>query len=253
MKYQVLKLGGSILTKKHGYMELDEENIEKLSKSIGKMWNKVKGKLILVHGAGSFGHAPVLRYGIKRGVKTSKQKLGFADTHAACSYLSFVLTDALIKNGVPAVSIPPAVIVKQKKGKITKVDDQVVFEFMKNGYLPVLYGDMILDSSTGGSVMSGDVMVTYFGKKAQNLILASNVDGVYMKGKIVKQISKRNLPEVEKYVGESETPDVTGGMTGKIRELIKLKTRSYIVNGLHPKRVELLLNGKPTICTEIKV
>ena len=63
--------------------------------------------MVLVHGAGSFGHALVMKHGIAEGVKNTAQKLGYADTHAACSELSLLLVETLILEGVPA-SVDPA-------------------------------------------------------------------------------------------------------------------------------------------------
>lgn len=249
---QILKLGGSVVTKKFDYLEADEKNIEGLARVLGEVWDS-KLNLVLIHGAGSFGHAPVIAHGIHSGVKSKKQILGFADTHSSCSYLSNLITDRLIKNGVPAVAIPPAVIIKQSKGRISKFDLTPIKEYMKKGYLPVLYGDMTLDSKIGGSVCSGDQIASYLGKKAKRIIMGTNVDGVLADGKVVEKITKKNIREISKHLKQSGAPDVTGGMEGKIKELLKAKKQAFIVNALKPKRIEDILKGRPTICTEIHV
>jgi isopentenyl phosphate kinase len=249
---QVLKLGGSVITRKFEYLEADEKNIEMLARMLAEVWDP-KMKLILVHGAGSFGHAPVIAHGITSGVKTKKQMLGFADTHSSCTYLSNIVVDRLIKNGIPAITIPPAIIIKQRKGRIVKFETGIINDYLKAGYLPVLHGDMVLDSALGGSVCSGDQIAAYLGKKAQRITIGTDVDGVIMDGKLVEKITKENWKKVRKYLKESDAPDVTGGMLGKVEELIKIKKRSYIVNALKPKRIADLLRGKKTICTEIYI
>ncbi|MFA5049838.1 MAG: isopentenyl phosphate kinase [Candidatus Micrarchaeia archaeon] len=249
---QILKLGGSVITKKFDYMEADEKNIESLARMLGENYNP-KMELILVHGAGSFGHAPVIAHGISSGVKTKKQFLGFADTHSSCTYLSNLVVDRLIKNGVPAITVPPIVIVRQNNGKISKFDASTIKELVKKGYVPVLHGDVVLDSKLGGSVCSGDKIIAHLGKNAKKIILATNVDGVMADGKLVEKITKKNMKEIERYLKKSDAPDVTGGMQGKIKELFGLKKTSYIVNGTKPKRIEEILNGKKTICTEIYI
>ena len=249
---QILKLGGSVLTKKNGYAEEDEDSIDKLTGIIAKMWDKLQKKLVLVHGAGSFGHPFVLRYDIKSGIRTRKQMVGYADTHMSCSHLSNVIVGSLVGRDVPAVSIPPALIAKQKDRRITKIDDKIIFEYMKRGYLPVLYGDMVLDDSIGGSVCSGDQLVAVLGKKAKKVIFGSDVDGVLVRGRVVPKITRSNFKEIEGHLKASRTVDVTGGMEGKINEILKMKTPSYIVNAKKPERIEDLLLGKRTLCTEIR-
>lgn len=250
---QILKIGGSVLTKKHGYMEPDEVNISRLAQTIALVWRKGVRDFILIHGAGSFGHAPVLAHGIEDGIKSDKDRMGYADTHAACAYLSQMVVDAIIKNGVPAVSIPPAAIIKQRKKRIVKFDEEIISNYLKSGFLPVLYGDMVLDDSLKGSVCSGDQISAYLGKKAGKIIMGTNVDGILVEGKVVPKIDKKNFTEVMKHIRSSAgAPDVTGGMEGKIKELTKLKAPVYIVNASKIDRVEALLTNRKTICTEIK-
>ncbi|MDD5022635.1 MAG: isopentenyl phosphate kinase [Candidatus ainarchaeum sp.] len=248
----ILKLGGSVITKKFDYLETDDKNIEYLARAIGSVWDP-KMELILIHGAGSFGHAPVLAHGLHSGIKTKKQVLGFADTHSSCSYLSNFIADRLIKSGVPAVVVSPVVVIRQINGRISKFDTSTVFELLKKGYLPVMHGDMVLDSKLGGSICSGDQISTYLGKKAKKIIFGTNVDGVMANGKLVEKITKNNFKDIEKHLKSSSAPDVTGGMAGKVKEIISSKKSAYIVNALKPKRIEDLLKGRTTICTEINV
>jgi len=250
---QILKLGGSVITKKHGYMEADELNISRLTQMIASLWKKGIRDLLIVHGAGSFGHAPVLAHGINEGIKTERERLGYSDTHAACAYLSQLIVDSLIKYGIPAISLPPAAIIRQRNKKIVKFDKSLVFEYLKKGFMPILYGDMAMDEKLGGSVCSGDQIVTQFSKEAKRIVMGSNVDGILVEGKVVPRIDRKNLAEVMKHVKSSGAPDVTGGMEGKINEIIRMKVPVYIVNANKADRVEALMSGKKTICTEIKM
>lgn len=249
---KILKIGGSFITKKSGYREADAANIRKMVKTVASVWNKGVRDFILVHGAGSFGHAPVLKYGINEGVKTDAQKLGYADTHGACNELSQIFANALINEGVPAISIPPAAIIEQKNKRISKFNSGVVLDYLKNGFLPVLYGDVVPDSALLGSVCSGDQIVAYLGKDAEFMVLATDVDGVLDdKGKAMEKITSANFSEIAKHLKKKEG-DVTGAMEGKLKELLGLETVSYIVNAGHPERIEALMLGKKAICTEVR-
>ncbi len=248
----VIKIGGSVITDKKGYEKPNLKNIEKISGTIAKCWKGGIRDIVLVHGAGSFGHRHVEKYGINDGVKTESQKLGYADTHRACAMLSGMFVEKLVENGVPAVSIPPAAIVKSRNRRIQSMNADVVFSYLKEGYLPVLYGDMVPDEELGGSVCSGDQIIAKLGKNAEMIILGTNVDGVLDENKkVVPLITKSNFQDIEKHLNKVEN-DVTGGMGGKIRELLSLETTSYIFNAEKAERLEALIKGKNAPCTVIR-
>ena len=249
---QVLKLGGSALTKKSGYLEADQKNIDSLAKMLGKVWKSGIRDIILVHGAGSFGHPLVVKYDLDNGVKTDLQKLGAAETHSACTHLSSLLVDALVKNGVPAISLPPSLLGKMENKRLVKFNRKPVDDLLSLGYLPVLYGDMLPDSKLGCAVCSGDQLVSWFGKDAERVILATNVDGVLADGKLLPEINKGNFEAVSAHFKDAGHPDVTGGMKGKINELLGLGKPCYIANALHPERIEALLRGKEAPCTRVQ-
>jgi isopentenyl phosphate kinase len=250
---KLLKLGGSIITKKDGWREADLGMIEKLAKIVSRAWKKSSRDWVLVHGAGSFGHPLVVKYGIDNGVRSAKQKLGFAITHEACSELNVLVTSALNTEGIPAISLRPATIITSKNKRIHSFNTKIIDDYLEAGYLPVIPGDMVPDIELGGSVCSGDQIISYLGKKAEKIILATNVDGVLDdKGKIIPRISMENIDEVTKYFKTSNTKDVTGSMAGKIRELLDLDTPSYIVNGLKMERLSALMADEKTECSEIR-
>jgi len=251
---RILKLGGSVLTNKQGWREkADLKRIEALCSAVASAWRKSSRDWVIVHGAGSFGHPLVVKYGINDGVQSYEQKLGFAITHEACCELSVFVTGALNTAGVPAVSIPPAMIITSRNKRILSFNTKIIDDYMGSGYIPVLFGDMVPDVELGGSVCSGDQIIAYLGKKAERVILATNVDGVLDdKGKAIPQITSSNFAEISRHLKAPEGKDVTGAMEGKIRELLELDTPSYIVNGLKPERVEGLMLGKKETCTEIR-
>jgi len=249
---QIVKLGGSAITKKSGYMEADCAAISRLSSAIASAISQGAGELIVVHGAGSFGHAPVLKYGLNGGVRTPLQKKGCRKTQEACAKLSSLVAKALLKKGVPAVAIPPHEIIKSRNRRIAKMDAARIKAALAAGKVPVLYGDMVPDSKLGFSVCSGDQIVSYLGKRAKRITLATNVDGVLVDGKVVPAISGKNFSKIKRHLRASGAPDVTGGMAGKIAELLRVKAPCYIVNAKKPARLTALLLGKKAPSTKVK-
>ena len=249
---QLLKLGGSAITEKEGYMKANEKAIAALAAMVARVWKSGAKDMVIVHGAGSFGHALVLKYGINNGVRTMEQQRGCRKTQEACAYLSSLVVGALAKEGGPAVSIAPHYITGSKHRRIETFNQSPVVECLTEGRLPVLYGDMVMDSKLGFSVCSGDQIASYLAKWADRVVMASNVDGIFADGKLVPKITRANFAKIKKHLSGSKTPDVTGGMAGKIAELMKVKAPCYVVNASKPERVSALLLGKKTVCTEIR-
>ncbi|MBU0586743.1 isopentenyl phosphate kinase family protein [Candidatus Micrarchaeota archaeon] len=249
---KILKIGGSVLTKKSGYREADNANITKMAKTVASIWEKGVHDFVLVHGAGSFGHPLVVKYKIDEGVESESQKLGAADTHAACTELSSIFIHALIKEEVPAISIPPASVMELKDKRIVAFNRDIIEHYMAAGFLPVLYGDFVQDSSLGAAVCSGDQIVAFLGKDAEFAVFATDVDGVLDdKGGVIPLINSANISNITKHL-RSKKGDVTGAMEGKIRELLILDNPSYIVNANYPERiVDLMLGKKGVTCTEV--
>lgn len=250
---KLLKLGGSAITVKEGYMKANVVHIAALAKAVANVWDKGVKDLIIVHGAGSFGHALVLKYKLDNGVRTMQEQEGCRKTQEACTELSKLVVDALAKEGVPAVSIPPHSIVVSNNKRIEMFDESPIFDALGKGKLPVLYGDMVMDSSLGFSVCSGDQIVAYLAKWADSVIMASAVDGVMAGGKVVPLINRKNFAAVAKHLKKSDKPDVTGGMAGKVKEIMNMGKPAYVVNATKPERVVALLLGKKAICTRIEL
>ena len=246
----ILKFGGSIITNKKGKSEARMNNIKEIAKTIGKMWKMGVRNIVIVHGAGSFGHPYVVENQIKDGIKSEKQRWGFAKTHLECTKLSNLFVNALLEEEVPAISIAPSAVCLMTNKKIVDFSS-IVFEYLEHGYLPIVHGDMVPDSKIEGAPLSGDQIVTYLGKNARIVAVGCDVDGVIdSKGEVINRITKSNLKEVLKSIKKVDG-DVTGGMEGKIRELLNLSGRSYIFNASVPKRIEEIVLGKKTVATEI--
>jgi len=247
----ILKLGGSAITNKDGWMSPNKGAIASLAGAIAKACKGGARNLVVVHGAGSFGHPLVLKWKLNNGVRTEKQKAACARTHLACCALSALVSGALLKNGVEAVSIPPAEIIRSKNRRIMSFNAKPVLSALKSGKIPVLFGDMVPDSALGYSVCSGDQIAAYLGRRASRIIFASDVEGVMANGRLVPLVTRSNLSSILKHLRGSASKDVTGGMAAKIREIMATKTPAYVVNAKKPGRVAALLLGKKAICTKI--
>jgi len=129
------------------------------------------------------------------------------------------------------------------------MDITIIAEMVNRGLIPVLHGDVAMDSSTGAGIVSGDQLVSYLARalKAENVSLGTDVDGVLCDGLCLKSIDRGDLKGIEKAVVGSKGIDVTGGMRGKLLELMALAdggTESQIFNASREGFVKRALSGE---------
>ena len=257
----ILKIGGSVITDKNGELAARTEVINRLSEEIQKANAK---NLIIVHGGGSFGHPTAQKYGIKDGLKDDAQKIGFAETHHVMTVLNGLVMDTMVWHSVPAFSVAPSCCVITENGRIKFFEDAVLKMLLKMGFVPVLYGDATLDEKLGFTVLSGDQLVSYLARKfdAGKIVIGVDTDGLYnadpkvsKNAKLYSHLTSSELEAIQEKLGGSIAADVTGGMFGKIAELIPAIKQGIpvtIVNAAKPDRVYKALIGETVEGTVIE-
>ena len=223
----ILKLGGSAITDKAEEAKPRTDIINRLAEEIKRA---DLDNLIVVHGGGSFGHPTAAKYGIKDGYKEDPtQKFGFAETHHMMTVLNGLVMDALIWHEVPAVSVAPSNCFVTENCKVKFFDETVMKNMAKLVFTPVLYGDVVFDEKLGFTVLSGDQLVAYLALKykAQKIVIGTDTDGLFdcdpktnPEAKPFKKLTLKELKDLQPKLGKAQGTDVTGGMAGKIAELI---------------------------------
>ena len=251
----IVKLGGSVITDKTKERTFKPKVMDQLASEI----KKSDKQMIIVHGAGSFGHILAKKYKLNEGYKNYDQVKGFSLTHEMVQNLNSLVLKSLQKNDIPAVSISPHSIVKLDDHKLEKIDLKVFEEYLEKQFIPVTFGDVVLDKKLGFSICSGDLLVMalseYF--KPEKVIFAMDEDGLYTSNpkidKKAKLIKKSSLKELEKLsTSLDKHADVTGGMGGKlntIKNISKLGIDTVLLNGNKPNRLYEVLVGKETTST----
>jgi len=244
----LLKIGGSVLTHKDKEEELAEDAIARIAEEISRYMGKYNDKdkdtcrLILVHGAGSFGHPQAKATGLDK--KFSAK--GVSQVHRAVNRLNDHIIVALIEAGINAVSVHPLSCMIAKSGRIETMLTDPIQNMINNGIIPVLHGDVVMDTETISSIVSGDQIITYLANvfKPDRIGLGTNVDGVLDgAGTTIPLITAANFDDISHHLSQSSNIDVTGGMMGKVCELLLL-TESRIFNALKPESVIDFLEGK---------
>ncbi len=250
----ILKIGGSIITDKFSKVPKSNlKNMKRVAKEISSVFNSDNIHLILINGAGSFGHPPVYKTGINKGIKNRKQLEAFAEIQRLQNELNSIFTYYLIREKLPAIPYQPSVSAVMEFGKLIDMDISILRELLKINMIPVLYGVPAFDVGQKCSILSGDQLAPFLAKKfkAQKIIYSTNVDGVFSHdpnldpgAELIPEINSKTFRIINKYLKGSTAIDVTGGMYGKISNLRGTNIKAQIINGLLPGNIIKALKGK---------
>jgi isopentenyl phosphate kinase len=253
LKPTILKIGGSVITDKSGELVARTAEMNRLAEELKKA--EVQN-LIIVHGGGSFGHPLAQKYAIKEGLKDKNQIIGFAETHHVMTVLNGLFMDALVWHNIPAVSVTPQSCIITENGRIKCFETTPLTLLLKMGFLPVLYGDAVLDMKLGFTILSGDQIVSHIATKfnAKRIIIGVDVDGLYdadpkieKNAKMFKRLTLDELKKLQNNFGKPTACDVTGGMFGKVVELLPAIEKGIpvtIVNASKPNYIYKALKGE---------
>jgi isopentenyl phosphate kinase len=209
----LVKVGGSALTDKAGVEVLRTYELRETARQVASaVGNGIR--LIVVHGAGSFGHTQARRFGVKAGFfceqsvgggaalvgegvvavaqggadgaqqeagRSENPAFGFADTRRSVTRLNHYVVEALINEGVAAVGVSPFPTWKTDKGILVSDKAEEVAELLRLGFVPVLHGDAVLDQTSGCTILSGDKVMERLADLLQPSIVGfiTDVPGVY--------------------------------------------------------------------------
>lgn len=258
----ILKLGGSVITeKKEGRKKINRRNLERLSLEIARAKKKKDLSLIIVHGAGSFGHIIAKRFGLNEGYKNKAQIKAITELYCDLKELNLEVIKSLKNKGLNAIPFQQSSAWRLRNKEINNPNLDIIKKYLRLDFIPVLYGDILIDDKLGFSVLSGDKIVYCLAKKlkAQRVILGTDVDGIFNRdpricknAKLFRKINRKNIKEIN--AGKSTAVDVTGGMGGKVSELIKLAKigiKSEIINISKAGILEKALLEQENLGTEI--
>jgi len=246
----LLKLGGSLLTDKKRREKARAAVLRRLAREIAGARKKKKFALVIGHGSGGFAHYFAKKFGVK-GIR------GAALTADAAARLDRMLMKALLKERIPALSFPPSAWCTAEKGKIARGNTETIRAALKNKWVPVVFGDVTFGKNGAPTIVPTEEVLGFLGRKlgAKKMLVATKAEGVLDgKGKIIGRITEKNFGSLAQHVGPSQGVDVTGGMRGKVEQLLrigKFGIRSLVFSGEIRGNVEKTLLGKRVPGTRI--
>jgi isopentenyl phosphate kinase len=239
----IVKLGGSVITEKDHPETLDgpalDDAIDAITDALaaGEI-----SDLVVVHGAGSFGHHHASNHGVSKtegsgssddagragnGAGCADEEMSSAtavvEIHGAMKTLNQFVLARFHDRDVPAVPVHPFSAASRDRDADLTLPTTHVETMLGEGFVPVLHGDVVAHEGEGVTILSGDEVVTSVaeGIDADRVGFCSTVPGVLDDAdEVISEI--RSYDEVAAYLGESDATDVTGGMAGKVRTLLDL-------------------------------
>ena len=248
-----LKLGGSLITDKTRVEHARVEVIRRLAREIGAARAaRPDVQLVLGHGSGSFGHVAAKKYGTRSGAKDQSGWRGFAEVAAAAARLNQIVTDIFIGEGVPVISLPPSASARCEDGELIYLDTFGLRAALEQNLVPLVQGDVAFDIVRGATIVSTEDVFIYLAHEMEpsTILLAGEVAGVYasaaMTGRPIEVITPATMNRYAAALGDSHGTDVTGGMIGKVQQMVQLVKRQpqvsvRIFSGAQPDVVQRLL------------
>ncbi len=252
----LVKLGGSIITNKKVPYLARKTVIARLASEL----KASKETIILAHGSGSFGHTSAVKFGGKKGYKSKK---GIAKVSLDAISINKVVMDILIKEGIPAISLRPMNMIVSNAGKTQSTFFEPIEQVLKQGLMPVVFGDVIWDKKWKSTIYSGETILSKIaiylkknGFKIRRIIQVGEINGVYdNRKKTIPLITKKNWPSVRKFIFKLNTNDVTGGMLHKIEDSLEMASigiETLLINGKIKRELSKALLGRTVKGTLIK-
>jgi len=238
----IVKLGGSAITKKSIEATPDLSTIHVAVDQL----STYRSPLIVLHGAGSYGHQTVKRARLDEGLRNRSQLMAVGETELLLDQLTRIIEVSFARLGVPFVPLRSMSFLTMRGGRVDGLFTAPLIQALKHGFTPIIHGDLAFDSRFGISVISADQLASKLGAefKDSRVLFGCAEDGVFsgdpVKNEnvsVIPRIDKSNYTKVLRLLRPSRSADATGGMYGKVTEAISLakKGRTALIFNLRKK------------------
>ena len=255
----LIKFGGSLITNKSEKCSAKLEIIDKLSNTISEILNMGK-KVIIVHGAGGYGHIKAKKWRISEGKILEiidDQYKAIEEIRNDMEILNKLIISRLASYSIDAKSYSP-----HKNGIGLGLDytlDEEFFRTTSVDYVPVTYGDVV-DSNTEKEfgILSGDDLCEIICNVFKPSHVIFTMDGAMgliddpslpNGGNLIREF----YPNNQEIVTTKIPNDVTGGMSLKLKRAInchKTGARVSIINGNNVEMILKAISGEEYVGTE---
>jgi isopentenyl phosphate kinase len=269
----LLKLGGSVITYKGAKNFplnsseiwknvtnfINVKTIKRISSEIRECLSDL-GYLIIVHGAGVFGHYPVSKF--LKSDASEQLAFGWPLTLYSVGLENLVLQNQMLSERIPVVSVAPrsmfTVTARDTDHPWVGVDasfDCTIIRRLLTHYIPVLFGDLTFDQKGEPAVLSGDTILYLCARELRDVdlvIAGTDVQGIFTddpkqnpNARFLEEVTLSEKNEIS--LKESSHHDVDGGMLRKFKELAsiaKLGVPSMVIDASVKGNISKALRGE---------
>ncbi len=260
MDVNLIKAGGSVISR-----ESSEDKFEKsVVQRLGRELHSFKDGLILVHGTGFVGKPPAIKYGYYRsGHSPRENNLVMLSIKEEVRLLNHRFVETLLGESIPAVPFAISHVFTESMDCVQPDAEAELRRTLKNGYVPVFYGDVIVCSDGSFRIFSSDIIVLLLSKifQPKKVLFLSDVDGVYERSETHPDEEARLLRVLNPQSAASllrsdyDGQDVSGGMLAKVKCALEIAgncEECLIGSGNVPGITEKFLAGKKVAGTRVE-
>jgi isopentenyl phosphate kinase len=248
----VVKLGGSVITRKKEVERLRPKVLRRLTEEIASVTDVPR---VVLHGAGSFGHPGARSFGLAKapeaGASPVRRARGAAIVSAEVRRLHLAVLRELVRGGASPWSVPMANHARNRGGRLAVLDPTPFRDALARGLVPVSFGDVVPDDAWGSSILSADTiaMALVAPLAVRRVVFASDVPGILRRTtggrpSIVEEVTPS---EVERLRPSGAGPDVTGGIRGKAEAMLAIAAAGAdagLISGLKDGELSRALRGE---------
>ena len=248
----IVKLGGSVITRKQRAERLRPKILARLSRELAEG----PGSRIVLHGAGSFGHPGAVRFALARppgaDAPEAQRRRGAAIVAAEVRRLHLAVLRASVLAGGRPWSVPPASIAWNDGGRLASLETAPFSDALRLGMTPISFGDVVADRSWGHSILSADTVAVELVRtlRPQRVLFVSDVPGILEPTatgppRVVPTLTEAVLERLDT---RTRGDDVTGGILGKataMLEIARLGSDAALISGLSDGALSSALRGEP--------
>lgn len=247
----IVKLGGSVLTRKRERESLRPKVLARLAAELAT----APGPLVVLHGAGSFGHPDARRFHLAEPpvgtARDAERRRGAAIVAREVRRLHAAVLQALVDAGLNPWSVPGSTVGRNRSGVLDDLDPEPFTDALAGGVTPVSFGDVVRDDAWAFSILSADTIAVELAREmsARRVLFVSDVAGVFEPGAVGRRIAVPVVtPElVDRLRPSAGIPDVTGGIRGKAEAMLAIAddgADAGLISGLSDGALSRALQGE---------
>jgi isopentenyl phosphate kinase len=247
----LVKLGGSVITRKREVERLRPKVLARLAREVVDVRDR---RVVLLHGAGSFGHPGAKRFGLAlppgAGTSGAERARGAAIVAAEVRRLHLAVLRELVRAGGSPASVPMATHARNRAGELVHLDPAPVQAALHDGFLPVSFGDVVPDEEWGSSILSADTIAVALAPAlgAERVVFVSDVEGILEGPPGRRRVPVREVTAdtVAALAPAAGNRDVTGGIRGKAKAMLAIAAAGAdagLISGLSDGAVSRAIRG----------